>query len=167
MRYIPVAIFVLLAAVGLAVLGGHTAKATTVSPATNWTIHIDALKHFPGHPNEVAHHWCRSIGNGMLECQIYSSDNPNAPLVAVETIVPTAVWKTFPPSEQALWHYHRVEIPLVHATMPDASAAEAKKVVASLIETYGKIYILWNPAISKYPVGQPRVYNMQNAMQHQ
>lgn len=34
MRYIPVAFFVLLAAVGLAVLGLRSAKATTVSPAT-------------------------------------------------------------------------------------------------------------------------------------
>ncbi len=97
----------------------------------------------------------------MLECQIYSSDDANAPLVAIETIAPTAVWKTFAPSEQALWHYHRIEIPLVSATMPDVSAAEAKKVVASLMDTYGKIYILWNPAVSKYPIGQPTVYNMQ------
>jgi hypothetical protein len=160
MRSIPVAFFVPLLAVSLAIFGLHSAKATTVSPATNWTIHIDALKHFPGHPNEVAHHWCRSIGNGMLECQIYASDDASAPLVAIETIVPTAVWKTFPPSEQALWHYHRIEIPKVSATMPDVSAAEAKKVVASLMETYGKVYILWNPAISKYPVGQPAVYRL-------
>jgi hypothetical protein len=160
MRFIPVASFVLLTAAGLTVFGLHSAKATTVSPATNWTIHIDALKHFPGHPDEVAHHWCRSIGNGMLECQIYASDDASAPLVAIETIVPTAVWKTFPPSEQALWHYHRVEIPKVSATMPDVSAAEAKKVVASLMETYGKVYILWNPAVSKYPVGQPAVYRL-------
>jgi hypothetical protein len=162
MRYVPIASFVLLAALGLAVFGLHSAKATTVSPATNWTIHIDALKHFPGHPDEVAHHWCRSIGNGMLECQIYPSDDPNAPLVAIETIVPAAVWKTFPPSEQVLWHYHRTEIPKVSATMPDVSAAEAKQVVESLMETYGKVYILWNPVDSKYPVGQPTVYNLQS-----
>ena len=160
MRFIPVAVFAILAAAGAALLGLHGAKAASVSPATNWTIHIDALKHFPGHPNEVAHHWCRSIGNGMLECQIYLSDDANAPLVAIETIVPTAVWKTFPPSEQALWHYHRVEIPKVSATMPDVSPAEAKKVVASLMDTYGKVYILWNPMDNKYPVGQPTVYRL-------
>ena len=84
----------------------------------------------------------------------------SAPLVAIETIVPTAVWKAFPPSEQARWHYHRIEIPKVSATMPDVSAAEAKKVVASLMETYGKVYIFWNPAVSKYPVGQPAVYRL-------
>lgn len=158
MRYASIAVCAFLAAVTFAVYGFHSATAASVSPATNWTIHIDALKHFPGHPDEVAHHWCRSIGNGMLECQIYTSDTPNAPLVAVETIVPAAVWKTFPRSEQLLWHYHRVEIPKISARMPDVSPAEAKKVVASLMETYGKVYILWNPVTSKYPIGEPRVY---------
>ena len=49
-----------------------------------------------------------------------------------------------------------------NASMPDVSAADAKKMVASLQETYGKVYILWNPAVSKYPIGQPTVYNMQH-----
>jgi hypothetical protein len=44
--------------------------------------------------------------------------------------------------------------------MPDISADEAKKVVASLMETYGKVYILWNPAVSKYPIGEPVVYRL-------
>jgi hypothetical protein len=162
MRFIPVLVFALLAAAALTTFRLHSASAASVSPATNWTIHIDALKHFPGHPDQVAHHWCRSIGHGMLECQIYPSDDANAPLIAIETIVPTAVWKTFPPGEQALWHYHRIEIPKVSATMPDASPAEAKRVVASLMETYGKIYILWNSAVSTYPVGHPTVYNMEH-----
>jgi hypothetical protein len=67
MRSIPVAFFALLAAVGLAVFGRHSAKATTVSPATNWTIHIDALKHFPGHPNI----------NDKRVRQIYHEENLN------------------------------------------------------------------------------------------
>ena len=154
MRFNHVAFLVVLTAVCLSIFEVHSAKATALSPATNWTIHIDALKHFPGHPDEIAHHWCRSIGNGMLECQIYASDDASAPLVAIETIVPTAVWKTFPPSEQALWHYHRIEIPKVSAMMPDVSAEEANKVVASLMETYGKVYIILEPGRLKVP-GRP------------
>ena len=160
MRYVPVALLALLVGIGIGSFGLHSATAASISPATNWTIHIDALKHFPDDPKEVAHHWCRSIGNGILECQIYSSDNINAPLVEIETIVPAAVWKTFSPKEQALWHYHRTEIPKVSASMPDVSAAEAKKVVASLQETYGKVYVLWDPVATKYPVGQPEVYRL-------
>lgn len=70
------------------------------------------------------------------------------------------MWKTFSKSEQALWHYHRVEIPRVSATLPGLSDAEAKKIVASLLETYGKIYLLWDPSANNQPVGKPFVHVM-------
>jgi len=135
------------------------ASAASVSPTTGWNTHIDAIKHFgDAHPDEVAHHWCKSVAGGLLECQIYNADSADAHLVAVETIVPTATWKTFTPQEQALWHYHRVEIPKVDAKTPDMSAADGKKLADSLMETYGKVYVLWDPvATNNMPVGQPVV----------
>jgi hypothetical protein len=135
-----------------------SAMATSTSPVPGFTLHIDALKHFPGNATTVAHHWCRAAENGVTECLLFDSDAPNAQLVGVETVVPTATWKTYSPTEQALWHYHRVEIPKVSPTLPGLSPAEASKVVASLLETYGKIWILWDPSQGKAPIGQPTVY---------
>ena len=132
-------------------------KAATTSPASGFTLHIDAKRHFPGNPDFVAHHWCRPAAGGITECQLYDSDAPNARLVGVETVVPTATWKTFNKSEQALWHYHRVEIPKVSAVMPDMSPAAAKKMTASLLETYGKVYLLWDPSTNNQPLGKPFV----------
>lgn len=131
-----------------------------VMPSAGWTLHIDALKHFgTGHPSQVAHHWCKAVAGGLLECQIYDSDAANARLVEIETVVPTAVWKTFSKSEQALWHYHRVEIPKVSATLPGMPPAQQKKVVASMLETYGKLWLLWNPldTPSGWPTGRPSI----------
>ena len=139
-----------------AAIAGETMPADS-SPATGFTLHIDAKRHFPGNPNFIAHHWCRPAG-GITECQLYDSDNPNARLVGVEVVVPTATWKTYSQSERALWHYHRVEIPKVSATLPGMSPEQAKKVVASLLETYGKIYLLWDPSKLNQPMGQPWVY---------
>ncbi len=136
------------------------AAAAPAMPSAGWTLHIDALKHFgPGHPAQVAHHWCKAVSGGLLECQIYDSDAANARLIEIETIVPTAVWKTFSKSEQALWHYHRVEIPKVSATLPGMSVAQQKKVVASMLETYGKLWLLWNPLDTPngWPTGRPSV----------
>ncbi|MDP9016691.1 MAG: DUF1264 domain-containing protein, partial [Candidatus Eremiobacteraeota bacterium] len=78
------------------------------TPSAGWTVHIDAQKHFPNHPNEWAHHWCRAASAvpGMLECQIYGSDDANAAMVATEVIVPAAAWKKMDGKEQAYWHYH-------------------------------------------------------------
>jgi hypothetical protein len=68
-----------------------------------------------------------------------------------------AVWKTFPASEQGMWHYHKTELKKIHATLPGMSKAQAAKTVAQISETYGKVYILWDPMSSKYPMGQPSV----------
>jgi hypothetical protein len=132
--------------------------AMMTGPASGFTLHIDADKHFgDAHPNEIAHHWCKTISPTLTECQLYDGDGPHARLVGVETIVPTAVWKTFAPDEQALWHYHATELKKIHATLPGMSKAQAAKTVAMISQTYGKVYILWDPMTSKNPIGQPSV----------
>ncbi len=135
------------------------ATMTQNAPTQGWTLHIDAQKHFgDAHPMEIAHHWCKAVANGLTECQIYNSDAPNAQLVAVETIVAPATYKSFTPQEQALWHYHKDEIPKVHAVLPDLSPAEAQKVIASITDTYGKVWLLFDPmATNDMPTGQPSV----------
>jgi len=160
MRNIPVILLVAAAfglGLGAARLHPQTADAASVNPTLGYTIHIDAERHFVAHPTEVAHHWCKTVSGGLLQCLIYDSDAPNARLVESEVIVKPDLYKSFSPQEQALWHYHKVEIPKVNATMPDVSAAVAKATVASLTETYGKVYQLWDPMTSKNPIGQPTV----------
>ena len=39
-----------------------------------------------------------------FECLIYASDDPDAPLVAVEEVVDEATYNSFDPAEQQLWH---------------------------------------------------------------
>lgn len=149
---------------GMLVPRAHThaavaATMTQTSPTQGWNLHIDAEKHFgDAHPTEIAHHWCKPVSNGLTECQIYNSDAADAQLVAVETVVGPATYKSFPASEQALWHYHRTEIPKVNATMPGMSPDDAKKTLASLYETYGKVWVLYDPMTTNdQPVGQPTV----------
>jgi Protein of unknown function (DUF1264) len=133
------------------------AAAATTTPTQGWTLHIDAEKHFGAHPTEIAHHWCKSVAGGLTECQIYDSDAPDARLVAVETIVAPSVYQSFAPSEQAYWHYHKVEIPKVNATLPDLTPEQAAKVVASISDTYGKIWLLWDPITNANPIGAPTI----------
>jgi hypothetical protein len=127
------------------------------SPATGYTIHIDADKHFSGHSDEIIHHWCKPFSDGEIECQLYDGDASDARLVGVETIVTPATYKSFSADEQALWHYHRTEIPKLHATTPGLTKEQSDKLVASLMETYGKVWILWDPMTSKEPTGQPSI----------
>ncbi|MBI3379628.1 DUF1264 domain-containing protein [Candidatus Gottesmanbacteria bacterium] len=156
-------------AVGYYVKGNQT----TVSPATQtnqtsqtnqatkphqgYDLHIDAEMHFPGDAKKVAHHFCKPVSGGLTECQLYDSDNPDAKLVGVEMVVPTDTYNKFNAKEKAYWHYHKWEIPKVNAKMPDLSEEEAMKVMKGLEETYGKIYLLWDPSKGDMPVGDPSI----------
>ncbi|MDQ6932621.1 MAG: OBAP family protein [Candidatus Eremiobacteraeota bacterium] len=134
------------------------AAADGAKPTDGWTVHIDAEKHFGDNPTEVAHHYCRNVAGGWLECQIYDSDRADAHLVGIETIVPPAIYKKLPANEQALWHWHKTEIPKVNATMPGMSPDEQKKMVAKISDTYGKVYIIFDPvSTNALPLGNPTV----------
>lgn len=126
-------------------------------PSDGWTLHITAKMHFPGKPGMLAHHFCKQVAGGLIECQLYDSGAPDARLVGVETIVPSATYAKFSAAEKAQWHYHRVEIPLVSAAVLDMSPDQAEKVVNSIVDTYGKIYLLWDPSRQSMPTGQPSV----------
>ena len=127
------------------------------APSEGWGLHIDAKKHFPGQAGFIAHHYCKGVAGGLTQCLLFDSDSPNARLVGVEAIVPTATYNTFGKDEKANWHYHKDEIPKVEATLPDVAAEDAGAIVKSIEETYGKIYLLWDPSKSDLPVGKPSV----------
>lgn len=134
------------------------AQQAKAKPSDGWSLHIDALMHFPHKPDRVAHHYCKGeLAGGLSECQLYDSDAPDARLVGVETILATDAWKKLTGAERALWHYHKTEVPKVKATLPDLSPEEAAKVAKGLEETYGKIYLLWDPARHALPSGRPTI----------
>lgn len=124
-----------------------------MKPSDGWSLHIDALKHFP---TMTAHHWCKgNLAGGLTECQLFDSDAADARLAGVEVVVDSSAWKKLAASERPLWHYHKTEIPKVSPTLPGLSAEEAAKVVKDLEETYGKIYLLWDPGRKSPATGRP------------
>lgn len=142
----------------LLLMSGALADAHVV-PSNGWGLHIDGKLHVAGNSNMVVHHYCKTgIAGGLIECQLYDSDKPNARLMGVEVIVPAASYQKLSASEKALWHYHKEEIPKASITLPDLPPAEAAKVAKSLEETYGKIYLLWDPTANSLPLGQPSAY---------
>ena len=125
-------------------------------PSEGWTLHIDAKKHIPRMPDMIAHHYCKQVSGGLFECQLYDSDKPDARLIGVEVVVDKETWKKFSKKEKALWHYHKTELNKVDPTLPDLSPEEGAKTLKGMEETYGKVYILWNPAKND-PTGRPVV----------
>jgi len=141
--------------VGALALATHTVPAADPKPSEGWALHIDAKLHVPGKPDMVSHHYCKAVSGGLTECQLYDSDRPDARLIGVEVVVSPEMYKAFSKAEKAMWHYHKTEIPRVSATLPDLPAEEAAKVAKNLEESYGKVYILWDPAKGNFPTGRP------------
>lgn len=134
------------------------------TPTSGWDLHIDAMFHFSGDAQAIAHHWCKGVAGGLTECQLYDSDAPDARLAGVEVIVDAATWQGLSAEEQALWHYHREEIPLIAPTLPDLTEEEAAQVAESIMETYGKVYLLLDPTTEGPPTGQPFVHDVSAAV---
>jgi hypothetical protein len=131
------------------------------TPSEGFALHIDAKLHFPGQGEMIAHHYCKAVAGGLTECLLFDSDETDARAVGVEVVVGPDIYNGFDAGEQAMWHYHKEEIPIVEATLPDLPPEEAARVAQSLEETYGKIYLLWDPSGVNMPVGEPSVTILQ------
>ncbi len=77
--------------------------------------------------------------------------------MGVEVTVGPNVYATFSADEKTMWHYDKEEIRKVSATLPDLSTDEAAKVVKSIEDAYGKIYLIWDPGKTNGPTGPPSV----------
>ena len=108
----------------------------------------------------IAHHWCKAVAGGFFECLIYASDDPDAPLVAVEEVVDEATYQSFDPAEQRLWHSNVAEAaagadPNRPAPSLEEAAAEAAEAGGA---TYGKLILLGDSeTVGDLPMGSPRV----------
>jgi hypothetical protein len=155
-RNLLVAVVVLLALVLLyTAVGLHSQSAPNI-PSFGYTLHIDATKHINDLPDWVVHHYCKSLPDGIIQCLLYDTDDPNAHLIGVETVVSSQLWATFSDAEKANWHYHKIELTMVDPKFPGLSQAEIDKVVAALQETYGKVVIFWKPG-DPAPVVAPSI----------
>jgi hypothetical protein len=153
---------VLLLLIALFGVGPALARAQHDSgkPTDGFDLHIDAKYHFPGDGQVIAHHYCKEISGGLTQCQIYDGEGQDARLVGMEVVVNVETSESFTEEEKALWHYHRDEIPLVEATIQDLPEEEAARIAQGLMETYGKVFLLYDPTMQDMPMGEPIVLDI-------
>ncbi|MBI2832256.1 MAG: DUF1264 domain-containing protein [Chloroflexi bacterium] len=131
--------------VGIAACARPPQGAPPDSPAFGYTLHIDAIKHINDDPDRVVHHYVKAISDEISQALLYDSDEPNARLIGIETIISPRIYTALPEDEKPNWHYHKTEIPMVNAQLPDLGEKEAAAVVAKLEDTWGKVVIIWKP----------------------
>ena len=133
-------------------------------------LHIQAIRHLVPDTNDVndpklqavVHHHCKAYDDSTFICLMFHSgmkdqDKP----IGFEYIITTAQYNTLPKEEKKYWHYHKIEVPRAHATMPDMTAEEVAKVLPAINETYGKVVYFQQPQ-DKFPLGEPYVVIVQD-----
>ncbi len=136
------------------------ATPAAANPSAGERGHFDLAVHFPWDPDMIAHHWCKPVAGGFVECLIYASDDPDAPLVAVEEVVDEATYNSFDPAEQQLWHSNVEEA--AAGSDPNRPAPSLEEAAAEAAEgggaTYGKLILLGDPeTLGELPMGPPQV----------
>jgi hypothetical protein len=168
MRRLSLLVSIVVVVLAGALAFGHIAPDTAAqdatpagsNPSAGERDHLDLAIHFAWEPELIGHHWCKAVAGGFFECLIYASDDPDAPLIAIEEVVDEATYNSFDPAEQQLWHSNVAEA--ASGADPNRPAPSLEEAAAEAAEaggaTYGKLILLGDPeTVGKLPMGEPRV----------
>lgn len=117
----------------------------SASPATGYDIHVQAPHMMPdGTPGGPFHHYCKGISDKILQCLLFESTDPKAPLVGVEYFVAKDLTRKLPAIQwHRYFHDHKVEIATGRVKVLDMPEDQAAKVAEAAAQTDGVIYHLW------------------------
>jgi hypothetical protein len=160
MRCTPIlgASVVLLAAVSGRTAAQGPAKAPG-TPADGFSIHVSAPHMVQGHQMGPVHHYCKPISpEPVIQCLLYDSADPNAPLTGVEYIIAKSITRPLVTigTWNANFHDHRLEIATGRVKVLDMPPEEAKKVADLVATTDGIIFHLW-PIGDRIPTGSVEI----------
>jgi len=125
------------------------------SPADGYNIHIQAPHLMPdGTPGGPFHHFCKGISPQILQCLLFETTAPNAPLVAIEYFVAKELSRKLPLIQwHRYFHDHKVEIATGRVLILDIDdPAKVNALAEAAAKTDGVIYHLWQKG-QEFPDG--------------
>ena len=124
------------------------------SPDLGYDIHVQAPHMMPdGTPGGPFHHYCKGISDKILQCLLFESTDPKAPLVAIEYFVSKDLTRKMPSIQwHRFFHDHKVEIATGRVQVLDLPPDQAAKVAEAASKTDGVIYHLWQKGL-EFPDG--------------
>lgn len=89
---------------------------------------------------------CKGSSDKILQCLLFESTAPKAPLVAVEYFIAKDLTCTLPAIQgHRYFHDHKVEVATGRVQILDVPAHKAAKLAEAAAETDGVLYQLWQP----------------------
>lgn len=123
------------------------------SPAVGYDIHVQAPHMMPnGEVGGPFHHYCKGISDKILQCLLFESTDPKAPLVAIEYFVAKDLSRKLSPIQwHRFFHDHKVEIATGRVKVLEP-ADKAKEIAEAASKTDGVIFHLWHKG-QEFPDG--------------
>jgi hypothetical protein len=108
----------------------------------------------------IAQHYCTAHaghdhGDGLFQCLLFDSTDPNAKLLGVEYIVSDEQYRNLPEEEKMYWHPHTYEVLAGGLIAPEMSATEEMKFMRQILTTWGKTWHTWPDPSTPVPLGEP------------
>ncbi len=140
---------------GLFFAAGSASAQVIVSspgPADGWTTHYRIAESLDASAPVLFDFYCKSmLQNAFGECQVFENNSADARLIGIEMIIDAQTYGALSLPEQKLWKSHGQDA----VQFPDFTDAEQSLLLNAFRSTYGKFYLLWNPALSDLPQGLP------------
>ncbi|MDH3769406.1 MAG: OBAP family protein [Nitrospirota bacterium] len=135
---------------------GVTAPALSGGPGPDdgYDIHVQAPHLMPdGSLGAPFHHYCKGISDQILQCLLFETIYPKAPLVAIEYFVAKDLARKLPLIQwHRFFHDRKVEIATGRVQVLDLPEDEAEAVAEAASKTDGVIYHLWQKG-KEFPDG--------------
>jgi uncharacterized protein DUF1264 len=133
------------------------AEEKQMTPAEGYNIHVLAPhRHEDGTVRGPYHHYCKPISAEILQCMIFESTDPKAPLVEIEYFVDKKLARSTVSLKEWNKHYHdhEVEIATGRVQVLDVPPEKAKEIAEAAAKTDGIIFHLWYYPEDKVPTGR-------------
>ena len=131
-------------------------------PADGFGLHVQAPHMMAnGQIGGPYHHYCKGISNEIIQCLLFPSTDPKAPLIGVEYFVPKDLARKEVPliTWNRNFHDHEVEIATGRVLILDIEDKnKVAEIAAVAAQTDGIIYQLWQPG-QKVPDGTVTIPN--------
>jgi hypothetical protein len=140
---------------------GHEDGKPVASPLAGPHVHFCGIHTAKNNPSFIltTQHYCAghsSAGHGdMFQCVLFDGAGPNAKLLGVEYVVSDAVYRALPEAEKKYWHPHAYEVLGGGLVAPGMPGADEKKLMETLLTSWGKAWHTWPDPETAVPVGEP------------
>src|SRR5690625_62591 len=91
-----------------------------------YLVGFHAAKHEPSMQME-AHHYCKVVGDDLIQCVLFDGNTGDANLIGIEYIVSGSLFATLPEEEKDHWHPHNYEVLSGQLITPGLPAARSEE----------------------------------------